>query len=229
MGGILFTHTVGDGELLLTVTEFWTVLMQHVNSENHTSTEYPNHFSTGFPGSISAGYVFVVMLIRRMPPPIFFERWHAQMSHIAMFVLSHYAATQTKKSSISCCSSESLTGACHQPSNLCALQLLCLRCLCFSFVFLHSDQPCCPRSNLAQAWFHLSSFFPSSFVSTCHSFWFLELADLHVYLLCQKSTNDHPQHGFIRFIIVPNFEFLLFYPMCAGCVQCKIAKIRPCY
>ena len=24
-------------------------MMQHVNSENHTSNKYPNHFSTGFP------------------------------------------------------------------------------------------------------------------------------------------------------------------------------------
>ena len=42
--------------------------LQHINSENHTSKKWPNQFSSGFPGSISAGYVFVVMLIRRMPP-----------------------------------------------------------------------------------------------------------------------------------------------------------------
>ena len=45
----MFTPPVGDRKLLLAVTEFSTVLMQHVNSENHTSNKYPNHFSTGFP------------------------------------------------------------------------------------------------------------------------------------------------------------------------------------
>ena len=44
----MFTHPVGDSELLLTVTEFSTALHQ-INSENHTSNKYPNHFSTGFP------------------------------------------------------------------------------------------------------------------------------------------------------------------------------------
>ena len=43
----MFTHPVGDSKLLLTVTEFSTVLHQ-INSENHTSNKYPNHFSTGF-------------------------------------------------------------------------------------------------------------------------------------------------------------------------------------
>ena len=45
----MFTLPVGDSKLLLAVTEFSTVLMQQVNSENHTSNGYPNHFSTGFP------------------------------------------------------------------------------------------------------------------------------------------------------------------------------------
>ena len=33
----MFTPRVGDSKLLLAVTEFSTVMMQHVNSENHTS------------------------------------------------------------------------------------------------------------------------------------------------------------------------------------------------
>ena len=45
----MFTPRVGDSKLLLAVTEFSTVMMQHVNSENHTSKKYPNLFSTGFP------------------------------------------------------------------------------------------------------------------------------------------------------------------------------------
>ena len=45
----MFTHPVGDSKLLLAVTEFSTALMQHINSENHTSNKYPNHFSTSFP------------------------------------------------------------------------------------------------------------------------------------------------------------------------------------
>ena len=44
----MFTPSVGDNKLLLAVTEFWTVLQQ-INSENHTSNNWPNHFSTGFP------------------------------------------------------------------------------------------------------------------------------------------------------------------------------------
>ena len=65
----MFTPPVGDSKLLLAVTEFSTVLMQHVNSEHHTSNKYPNHFSTGFPDqSVRAGSVFVVMLTRRIPP-----------------------------------------------------------------------------------------------------------------------------------------------------------------
>ena len=67
IGGIVFTHAVGDSRLPSAVTAFWTVLQQ-INSENRTSNEYPDHFSIRFPWSISAGYVFVVMLIRRIPP-----------------------------------------------------------------------------------------------------------------------------------------------------------------
>ena len=45
----MFTLSVGDSKLLLAVTEFSTVMMHQVNSENHTSNKYPNHFSTSFP------------------------------------------------------------------------------------------------------------------------------------------------------------------------------------
>ena len=45
----MFTPPVGDGKLLLAVTEFSTVIKQQVNSENHTSNKYPNQFSTCFP------------------------------------------------------------------------------------------------------------------------------------------------------------------------------------
>ena len=40
---------VGDGELLLAVTEFWTVILHQINSENHTSNNWPNHRPSGFP------------------------------------------------------------------------------------------------------------------------------------------------------------------------------------
>ena len=63
----MFTPPVDDSRLPSAVTEFLTVLHQ-INSENHASNMCPNHFSSGFPGSISVGYVFVVMLIRSMPP-----------------------------------------------------------------------------------------------------------------------------------------------------------------
>ena len=51
----MFTLPDGDSEPLLAVTEFSTVLMQHINSENHTSNKYPNHFSTGFPDQSGLG------------------------------------------------------------------------------------------------------------------------------------------------------------------------------
>ena len=52
----MFTPPVGDGKLLSAVTEFSTVMMQHIYSENHTSNKYPNHFfSTSFPDQSRLG------------------------------------------------------------------------------------------------------------------------------------------------------------------------------
>ena len=40
---------VGDSELLLAVTELITVILHQINSENHTSNNWPNHCPSGFP------------------------------------------------------------------------------------------------------------------------------------------------------------------------------------
>ena len=49
MGDFLFTPSVGDSELLLAVTEFRTVILHQINSENHASNNWPNHRPSGFP------------------------------------------------------------------------------------------------------------------------------------------------------------------------------------
>ena len=51
----MFTPPVGDSRLPSAVTEFLTVMMQYINSENHTSNKFPNHFSTGFPDQSGLG------------------------------------------------------------------------------------------------------------------------------------------------------------------------------
>ena len=67
MGNILFyTSPVGDGELLLAVTEFWTVILHQICSENHTSNNWPNHRRSGFPDLSVLGPS--VMLRWRIPP-----------------------------------------------------------------------------------------------------------------------------------------------------------------
>ena len=48
MGRYTVYTPVGDSELLLAVTEFSTVIMQQINSENHTSNNWPNHRPSGF-------------------------------------------------------------------------------------------------------------------------------------------------------------------------------------
>ena len=44
----LFTPPVGDSELRWAVTEFWTVVLHQINSDNHTSNNWPNHRPSGF-------------------------------------------------------------------------------------------------------------------------------------------------------------------------------------
>ena len=48
--GIFTVYTpVGDSELLLAVTEFGTVILQQIYSENHAPNNWPNHCPSGFP------------------------------------------------------------------------------------------------------------------------------------------------------------------------------------
>ena len=45
----VFVYTpVGDSELRWAVTEFWTVVLHQINSDNHTSNNWPNHRPSGF-------------------------------------------------------------------------------------------------------------------------------------------------------------------------------------
>ena len=62
--GVVFTPTVGYSRPPSAVNDP-TVTK---NSENQASNQCPNHFFIKFPRSIGAGYVFVVILVRRMPP-----------------------------------------------------------------------------------------------------------------------------------------------------------------